>query len=105
MTGSDEVVAGIRPSMFGGTLRRKKPPVARPPQEKKTEQEVAGADVRTVYIAKYIVVQVIIASIPACIIIMPLCAHAQARYTVVCSCVCICMCVCVCRLLQLLKDQ
>ncbi len=48
MTGSDrvEVEAGIKPSMFGGTLRRKKPPVARPPQEKKTEQEISGADVR-----------------------------------------------------------
>ncbi|XP_064385222.1 cyclin-dependent kinase 11B-like isoform X3 [Halichondria panicea] len=46
MTGSDrvEVEAGIKPSMFGGTLRRKKPPVARPPQEKKTEQETSGAD-------------------------------------------------------------
>ncbi len=38
---------------------------------------------------------------------MPRCAHAQARYTVVCSCVCMCVCVsvCLCRLLQLLKDQ
>ncbi len=49
MTGSDEVEAGIKPSMFGGTIRRKKPPVARPPQEKKTEQELAGADVRILY--------------------------------------------------------
>ncbi len=32
-------------------------------------------------------------------LIMPRCAHAQARYTVVC------LCVCLCRLLQLLKDQ
>ena len=32
-------------------------------------------------------------------IIMPWCAHAQARYTVVC------LRVCVCRLLQLLRDQ
>ncbi len=45
------------------------------------------------------------------IIFMPRCAHAQARYTVVCLCVCVsvCLCVCVsvclCRLLQLLKDQ
>ncbi len=38
-----------------------------------------------------------------CSVIMPRCAHAQARYTVVCFCVCVC--VCLCRLLQLLKDQ
>ena len=33
------------------------------------------------------------------ILIMPRCAHAQAKYTVVC------LCVCLCRLIQLLKDQ
>ncbi len=32
-------------------------------------------------------------------VVMPRCAHAQARYTVVC------LSVCLCRLLQLLKDQ
>ncbi len=36
-------------------------------------------------------------------IVMPQCAHAQARYTVVC--LCICLSVYVCRLLQLLRDQ
>ncbi len=59
MTGSDrvEVEAGIKPSMFGGTLRRKKPPVARPPQEKKTEQEISGADVRyKIIIMAYIII-------------------------------------------------
>ena len=52
-----EVEAGIKPSMFGGTLRRKKPPVARPPQEKKTEQETSGADVRyKIIIMAYIII-------------------------------------------------
>ncbi len=35
------------------------------------------------------------------IIIMPRCAHAQERYTVVC----VCVCVCVCRVPQLLNAQ
>ncbi len=34
---------------------------------------------------------------------MSRCAHAQARYTVVCLCVYVC--VCLCRRLQLLRDQ
>ncbi len=29
-------------------------------------------------------------------VIMPRCAHAQSRYTVVCLCVCVSVCLCVC---------
>ncbi len=29
-------------------------------------------------------------------VIMPRCAHAQARYTVVCLCVCVCVCLSAC---------